>query len=268
MTNNLITLDTIKRGRKLRQRSSGAGSTGGGCRAHRCGSAAKPDELPAAVWEKVKDHPCYSVEAHQFFARMHVAVAPACNIQCHYCNRKYDCANESRPGVVSEKLTPEQAAHKVLTVAARLPQLSVVGIAGPGDALADYKRTFATCDLVSAKLPDLKLCLSTNGLALLDHVDAIKARNIHHLTITGRRLQQRQRPGQSALRPRQRVPDLRGRPEWRAPSWTSARRPLLPGRLWRGGRSRCDHQRARRRPGGAVREDRPLSARGARPGRH
>ena len=32
---------------------------------------------------------------------MHVAVAPACNIQCHYCNRKYDCANESRPGVVS-----------------------------------------------------------------------------------------------------------------------------------------------------------------------
>lgn len=115
---------------------------------------------------------------------MHVAVAPACNIQCHYCNRKYDCANESRPGVVSEKLTPEQASHKVLAVAARLPQLSVVGIAGPGDALADHKNTFATCDLISAKLPDLKLCLSTNGLALPEHVDAIKARNIHHLTIT------------------------------------------------------------------------------------
>ena len=40
---------------------------------------------------------------------MHVAVAPACNIQCNYCNRKYDCANESRPGVVSERLTPEAA---------------------------------------------------------------------------------------------------------------------------------------------------------------
>ncbi len=136
------------------------------------------------MWEKVKDHPCYSVEAHHFFARMHVAVAPACNIQCHYCNRKYDCANESRPGVVSERLTPEQASHKVLAVAARLRQLSVVGIAGPGDALADHRHTFATCDLISAKLPDLKLCLSTNGLALPDHVDAIKVRNIHHLTIT------------------------------------------------------------------------------------
>ena len=43
---------------------------------------------------------------------------------------------------------------------------------------------FDTCDLISAKLPDLKLCLSTNGLALPDHVDAIKVRNIHHLTIT------------------------------------------------------------------------------------
>ena len=44
---------------------------------------------------------------------------PACNIQCHYCNRKYDCANESRPGVVSERLAPEEAIRKVLAVAAR-----------------------------------------------------------------------------------------------------------------------------------------------------
>ncbi|MFD1692374.1 hypothetical protein ACFSHR_15165 [Azotobacter chroococcum] len=64
---------------------------------------------------------------------MHVAVAPACNIQCHYCNRKYDCANESRPGVVSEVLTPEQAVKKVKAVAATIPQMTVLGIAGPGD---------------------------------------------------------------------------------------------------------------------------------------
>jgi nitrogen fixation protein NifB len=184
VTKNLITLDAIAKSRPRRQRSPDATSTTGGCRDGRCGSAAKADKLPAEVWEKIKDHPCYSVEAHHFFARIHVAVAPACNIQCHYCNRKYDCANESRPGVVSEKLTPEQAAHKVLAVAAQLPQLSVVGIAGPGDALADHRRTFATCDLISAKLPDVKLCLSTNGLALPDHVEAIRARGIHHVTIT------------------------------------------------------------------------------------
>ncbi len=51
------------------------------------------------VQEKIQQHPCYSKEAHQY-ARMHLPVAPACNIQCNYCNRKYDCSNESRPGVV------------------------------------------------------------------------------------------------------------------------------------------------------------------------
>ena len=112
---------------------------------------------------------------------MHVAVAPACNIQCHYCNRKYDCTNESRPGVVSERLTLDQARRKVIAVANEVPQLSVLGIAGPGDALYDFKKTF---QLVAKTLPDIKLCLSTNGLALPDHVDTIADMNIDHVTIT------------------------------------------------------------------------------------
>ncbi|MRH22922.1 nitrogenase cofactor biosynthesis protein NifB [Rhodovulum strictum] len=156
----------------------------GGCSASSCGSKAGPADMDPAVWAKVKDHPCYSEEAHHYFARMHVAVAPACNIQCNYCNRKYDCANESRPGVVSERLTPEQAARKVLAVAAEVPQLSVLGIAGPGDAAYDWRRTRATFDLVAARLPDIKLCLSSNGLALPDHVDEIVAMKIDHVTIT------------------------------------------------------------------------------------
>ncbi len=106
-----------------------------------------PAALPADdVAALVKDHPCYSEEAHHHFARMHVAVAPGCNIQCHYCHRKYDCANESRPGVVSERLSPEDAVRKVLAVAAEVPELSVVGIAGPGDALAS-----AAADLRDAR---------------------------------------------------------------------------------------------------------------------
>ena len=155
-----------------------------GCASSGCGSAQGADELDPEVWEKVKDHPCYSEEAHHHFARMHVAVAPACNIQCNYCNRKYDCANESRPGVVSERLTPEQGARKVLAVAQKVPQLSVLGIAGPGDALYDWRHTKATFDAVAKLLPDLKLCLSTNGLALPDHVDEIVDMNIDHVTVT------------------------------------------------------------------------------------
>jgi nitrogen fixation protein NifB len=156
----------------------------GGCKSSACGSSDRPDDLPADVWEKIKDHPCYSEEAHHYFARMHVAVAPACNIQCHYCNRKYDCANESRPGVVSERLTPDLALRKIIAVANEVPQLSVLGVAGPGDAVYDWRKTQATFSSVSELMPDIKLCISTNGLALPDHVDEIAAMNIDHVTIT------------------------------------------------------------------------------------
>ncbi len=134
-----------------------------------------PSDIAPALWERIKDHPCYSEEAHHYFARMHVAVAPACNIQCHYCNRKFDCANESRPGVVSETLTPDQAFRKIIAVANEVPQLSVLGIAGPGDACYDWRKTKDTFARIAATIPDLKLCLSTNGLALPDHVDEIAA---------------------------------------------------------------------------------------------
>jgi nitrogen fixation protein NifB len=133
---------------------------------------------------RIEKHPCYSEEAHHHYARMHVAVAPACNIQCNYCNRKYDCANESRPGVVSELLTPEEAAHKVLVIAGKIPQMTVLGIAGPGDPLANPEKTFRTFELIADKAPDIKLCLSTNGLMLPDYVDRIKQLNVDHVTIT------------------------------------------------------------------------------------
>ncbi|TSA42011.1 MAG: nitrogenase cofactor biosynthesis protein NifB, partial [Betaproteobacteria bacterium] len=161
----------------------GCGTSGGSGKAS-CGSSDGPEDMDPEVWEKVKNHPCYSEEAHHHYARMHVAVAPACNIQCNYCNRKYDCANESRPGVVSEKLTPEQASKKVLAVASTIPQMTVLGIAGPGDPLANPEKTFKTFELISKTAPDIKLCLSTNGLMLPDHIDTIAGFNVDHVTIT------------------------------------------------------------------------------------
>ncbi|MBK1687107.1 nitrogenase cofactor biosynthesis protein NifB [Rubrivivax gelatinosus] len=183
-----ISIGDLRRGRPALgdavPASAGGCSSSGGAGKSGCGSSAGPEDMPAAVWEKVKNHPCYSEEAHHHFARMHVAVAPACNIQCHYCNRKYDCSNESRPGVVSQKLTPEQAVKKVLAVASAIPQMTVLGIAGPGDSLANPKKTFETMRLLQQHAPDIKLCLSTNGLALPDWVDEIVQYNVDHVTIT------------------------------------------------------------------------------------
>ena len=156
-----------------------------GCTSGSCGSNDdQMSHLPEEIRQKVFNHPCYSEEAHHHFARMHVAVAPACNIQCHYCNRKYDCSNESRPGVVSELLTPDQAVKKVMAVAAEIPQMTVLGIAGPGDPLANPERTFDTFRQLSEKAPDIKLCVSTNGLSLPEHVEELCKHNIDHVTMT------------------------------------------------------------------------------------
>ncbi len=152
-----------------------------------CGTSSNfnPNDPKALeIQEKINNHPCYSEGAHQHYARIHVPVAPACNIQCNYCNRKYDCSNESRPGVTSGKLTPQDSVKKVLYVGGEIQQLSVVGIAGPGDALANPEKTFKTFRLLQEKAPDLKLCLSTNGLRLPDYIDEIVKYNVDHVTVT------------------------------------------------------------------------------------
>jgi nitrogen fixation protein NifB len=131
----------------------------------------------------LETHPCYNEHAHTKFARMHLPVAPRCNIQCNYCNRKYDCTNESRPGVTSEVLTPEQAVEKVHLVRTKIPHLSVIGIAGPGDPLAN-EETFTTLELLKEDLSDLTFCLSTNGLNLPQNIDRLKALDVNFITVT------------------------------------------------------------------------------------
>lgn len=129
-------------------------------------------------------HPCYSAEAGRQYARLHLPVAPACNISCNYCSRKYDCVNESRPGVTSEILTPEEALTKFVSVKERLPNLAVVGIAGPGDALANWPQTKKTIKLIGRDDKDIALCLSTNGLMLSRYADELMELGVRHITVT------------------------------------------------------------------------------------
>ena len=62
--------------------------------------------------------------------------------------------------------------------------MTVLGIAGPGDPLANPERTFETFRRLSQEAPDIKLCVSTNGLALPDAVEELSKHNIDHVTIT------------------------------------------------------------------------------------
>lgn len=134
--------------------------------------------------EKRADHPCFSRTAHLKYARVHLPVAPRCNIHCNYCRRDFDCANESRPGVTSEVLSPRDAARLVDVAAAKVENLAVVGIAGPGDPLANPAETFETFRLVRERHPGLALCLSTNGLAVCDAIGDIVGSGVGHVTVT------------------------------------------------------------------------------------
>ncbi|MDR1066667.1 MAG: radical SAM protein, partial [Clostridiales bacterium] len=131
---------------------------------------------------KTAMHPCYSGSCKN--GRIHLPVAPACNISCNYCNRKFDCVNESRPGVTSEVLSPQKAAEKYIRVKQALPNLRVAGIAGPGDALANFDKTEETFRLIRQADPDVIFCLSTNGLYLERYAERIAALGVTHVTVT------------------------------------------------------------------------------------
>lgn len=129
-------------------------------------------------------HPCFNEKAKHKQARVHLPVAPKCNIQCNYCNRLYDCCNESRPGVTSSVLMPLQASHYFRALKEKLSNLSVVGIAGPGDPFANPDETLATIELIEKEFPDMIFCLSSNGLELEPYIDRISKLNVSHVTIT------------------------------------------------------------------------------------
>ncbi len=131
-----------------------------------------------------KRHPCFEKEAKGRYGRVHLPVAPKCNVQCNFCDRKFDCVNESRPGVCSAVLTPHQALEYLGNVLDHDPRISVVGLAGPGDPFANPDATMETVHLIRARHPEMIICLSSNGLQLPDYTEEIAAQGVSHITIT------------------------------------------------------------------------------------
>ncbi len=131
-----------------------------------------------------KKHPCFNKEAKGQYARVHLPVAPKCNISCNYCNRKFDCVNESRPGVTSNVLSPEQALFYLQGLKEKMSHLTVVGIAGPGDPFANPKETMETLRLVRKNYEDMILCVSSNGLGIGPYIEELAELKVSHVTIT------------------------------------------------------------------------------------
>ncbi len=133
--------------------------------------------------QRTATHPCFNGCGGDY-ARIHLPVARDCNIQCNYCVRKFDCPNESRPGVTTRVLSPAEALDRYLEAKARIPNLTVIGIAGPGDALADFEKTQKTLQMIRMADQDVTFCLSTNGLMLPQYAEQIVSLGVSHVTMT------------------------------------------------------------------------------------
>ena len=131
------------------------------------------------------DHPCMSHIAHNQVARLHLPVAPKCNIKCKYCERSVcpSNINEICPGLAEKIFTPIEALIKAHSFIDKWGGGSIVGVSGPGEPLANSE-SILTLKLIRKVYPDIKLCLCTNGLTLPEHMGDIFDLNIKHLSIT------------------------------------------------------------------------------------
>jgi nitrogen fixation protein NifB len=131
----------------------------------------------------MSSHPCFSDEAHDRVGRVHLPVAPKCNIQCNFCERRM-CATTARPGCAARLLSPEEAAALVDSIVGDGGTHNfVAGIAGPGDPLAN-DATFRTLALLQESHPSVLRCLCTNGLLLEDRLGDLQDVGIGALTVT------------------------------------------------------------------------------------
>lgn len=127
-------------------------------------------------------HPCFSVGDKVNKGRVHLPVSPGCNINCRFCDRALNNIDQ-RPGVASAIITPQQAVEVVRKAVALCPEITVAGVAGPGDTLAT-PYALETFRLIKKEFPDIIKCMSTNGLLLPERAQEIIDVGIDSLTVT------------------------------------------------------------------------------------
>lgn len=128
-----------------------------------------------------KAHPCFNEKMHDKVGRAHVPIAPKCNIYCNFCTRDIN-QEENRPGVASCVMSADDAIDHVEEVTKEGP-ISVVGVAGPGDSLAN-ESTFEFFEKLAKTNPDLIKCMSTNGLLLPDYAERLAGLGVNTVTVT------------------------------------------------------------------------------------
>jgi nitrogen fixation protein NifB len=86
--------------------------------------------------------------------------------------------------VASRILEPGEAVPYLEKLLRWRSDISVVGVAGPGDPLCDPELSLEALRAVHRAYPDLLICISTNGLNLPGRIDALEEAGVTHVTVT------------------------------------------------------------------------------------
>jgi len=132
--------------------------------------------------ELTSKHPCFARGKKGETGRIHLPVSPTCNIECKFCERSIN-NYEQRPGVTGEIIKPKEALDIIRRSLELCKEITVAGIAGPGDTLAS-PYALETFKLIKKEFPDLIKCMSTNGLLLPQKASQIIEIGIDSLTVT------------------------------------------------------------------------------------
>jgi len=134
--------------------------------------------------EIMQRHPCFNGDVHDRVGRVHLPIAPRCNIQCNFCEHNV-CANLTiqHPGWTAKVLSVCEAVELVHSIARSGKENYVIGVAGPGDPLAN-EETFDALSVLHNYYPRILKCISTNGLLLGEKLSQILAAGISAVTVT------------------------------------------------------------------------------------
>lgn len=126
------------------------------------------------------NHPCLGRAPNK--GRLHLPISPECNIKCRFCTRSFNDV-ELRPGVAKQILSVSDACETVERALELCPEISVIGVAGPGDSLAT-DHAIRCFGILHERFPELIGCMSTNGLMLPDYAEDIVNAGIRSVTVT------------------------------------------------------------------------------------
>lgn len=128
-------------------------------------------------------HPCFSNSAHGRYGRLHIPCAPKCNLNCAYCGRGVDAGDMQLPGRTMRIVRPEEAAEYVAERLAAYPEITVLGIAGPGEPLYNPE-TFQVLEILRRSFPQYALCIGCNGFFLPENAARLIDLGVKTITVT------------------------------------------------------------------------------------